>query len=99
MRTLLAIAALWLCCAPVLAGNWSEFRRLVPRARDCVQRHPGQHPKLEANVRKYQHRLAEADAIAAMSPALADQLIAKPLRELREELARCGSARRIRASR
>jgi hypothetical protein len=96
MRTLFAIFALLLACAPVHAGNWTEFRRLIPRALDCVQRHPGQHPKLEANVRKYQHRLAEADAMAALSPALADQLIAKPLRELREELTRCASARRAR---
>lgn len=54
----------------------------------CLGGHPGQCPKLEANIRQYAHRLAEADAVAMLSPGLADQLVAKPLRELREELSR-----------
>ena len=58
-------------------------------AQRCVALHPERHPKLSANVQKYQSRLGEADMIAALNPRIADQMIAKPLRQLREELARC----------
>lgn len=81
---------LWLLLAVrVEAGNWAEFRSLVGRAQSCVARHPGQLPRLESNLRRYESRLGEADAFARLNPALADGLIARPLAQLREELAAC----------
>lgn len=89
MRILVLVLLSALAASPADAGNWQEFKRAVRDARACVARHPGQLPKLEAHMQKYQHRMAEADAIAMANPALADMLIAKPLRQLREDLAQC----------
>lgn len=92
IRLAICVAALAASCGSLQAGAWQEFRRLVPVAQSCVARHPGQFPKLESNLRQYGHRLAEADAMAALNPAMADQLIAKPLGRLKEELSRCDAA-------